>query len=693
MPERLQVKNKNPAPVQITAEQILREAHDRRLEPAHSIPKQKITDLEELSEFRQRKRKEFEDNIRKNRLNISNWLKYAAWEDSQMESQRARSVYERALDVEWRNIAIWLRYVETEMKNRNVNHARNILDRATTLLPRVDQFWYKYTYMEETLGDVPKARNVFERWMKWEPEESAWQAYIKMELRYNEHDRARSIYERFVSIHPEPKNWIKWAKFEEEHNNLEKCREIYTEAVQYLGDEKMDQKVLVAFAKFEIKLKEFDRARVIFKYGLDRLPKSKSESLYNQYTNFEKQYGDKEGIENVVVGKRRVQYEEEIESNPKNYDIWFDYAKLEESVGDPTRVREIYERAISQVPPAQEKRYWRRYIYLWINYALYEELETEDVNRTREIYKECIKLIPHKIFTFAKIWLLYAQFEIRQLDVHAARKILGTAIGMCPKDKLFKGYIELEMQLREFDRCRTIYTKYLEYNQANCAGWIKFAELEKLLKEEDRCRAIFELAISQPTLDMPELLWKAYIDFEIGEEEYERTRELYLRLLERTAHVKVYISFAQFELSIPYEEGSDEGVKRTRKIFTDAYDSMKQKELKEERVLLLEAWNDFEDNYGSNETRDVVKKKMPKVVKKRRRAEDSTEDNIIWEEYFDYIFPDDDVQSGNLKLLAMAQAWEKMKAQAASSGADKNNDEDDDEEDEEENEEEKEDEE
>ncbi|CAO3649774.1 unnamed protein product [Cunninghamella blakesleeana] len=36
------VKNKSAAPVQITAEQILREAHDRRLEPVHSIPQQKI---------------------------------------------------------------------------------------------------------------------------------------------------------------------------------------------------------------------------------------------------------------------------------------------------------------------------------------------------------------------------------------------------------------------------------------------------------------------------------------------------------------------------------------------------------------------------------------------------------------------------------------------------------------------------
>ncbi|SAM06419.1 hypothetical protein [Absidia glauca] len=653
------VKNKSAAPIQITAEQILREAHDRRLEPVHSIPQQKIADLEELSEFRQRKRKEFEDNIRKNRLNISNWLKYASWEESQLELERARSVYERALDVEWRNVAIWLRYAEMEMKNRSVNHSRNILDRAVTLLPRVDQFWYKYTYMEETLGDVPKARNVFERWLKWEPDEAAWLAYVKLELRYSENDRARAIYERFVSVHPEPKNWIKWAKFEEEHNDLDKCREIYTEAIQYLGDDKLDQKVLVAFAKFETKMKEYERARVLYKYGLDRLPKSKSESLYNQYTNFEKQYGDTEGIENVVVGKRRVQYEEEIESNPTNYDVWFDYVKLEESVGEVDRIREVYERAIAQVPPADEKRYWRRYIYLWINYALFEELETEDMERTREIYNGCIKLIPHKSFTFAKIWLLSAQFEIRQMNVQAARKLLGRAIGQCPKNKLFKGYIDLEMQLREFDRCRTLYTKYLEYNPANCTGWIKFGELEKMLGEQDRCRAIFELAIGQPVLDMPELLWKAYIDFEISEEEYEKTRDLYYRLLERTEHVKVYISFAQFELSIPYDdEASQEGPTRSRKIFEKASDRMKQKGLKEERVLLLEAWKDFEENYGDEETQKVVKDKEPKVVKKRRKAEDSTDDNVIWEEYFDYIFPDDQEQSRNLRLLQMAQAWQ-----------------------------------
>ena len=49
---------------------------------------------------------------------------------------------------------------------------------------------------------------------------------------------------------------------------------------------------------------------------------------------------------------------------------------------------------------------------------------------------------------------------------------------------------------------------------------------------------------------MPEIVWKAYIDFEAGEGERERARHLYERLLERTSHVKVYISYALMEVSV-----------------------------------------------------------------------------------------------------------------------------------------------
>ena len=68
-----------------------------------------------------RKRKGFEDQIRKNRAVMMHWFKYAAWEETQKQLERSRSVYERALDVEHRNIGLWLKYTEMEMRNKQVN--------------------------------------------------------------------------------------------------------------------------------------------------------------------------------------------------------------------------------------------------------------------------------------------------------------------------------------------------------------------------------------------------------------------------------------------------------------------------------------------------------------------------------------------------------------------------------------------
>lgn len=120
-----------------------------------------------------------------------------------------------------------------------------------------------------------------------------------------------------------------------------------------------------------------------------------------------------------------------------------------EEEGSVEQTRELYERAVANVPPIkvnssvifavgacglrlnvvcvlQEKRYWRRYIYLWINYALYEELTVSDMERTSEVYNFALRLIPHKKFTFAKMWLYAAKFEIRQKRLTAARKLLAS---------------------------------------------------------------------------------------------------------------------------------------------------------------------------------------------------------------------------------------------------------------------------
>ena len=654
LPKNAKVKNKMAAEVQITAEQLLREAKDRQLEKVPDPPKQPITDEEELKDLQLRKRKQFEDSIRKNRNLLRNWIKYAQWEESQKEFARARSVFERGIDVDHRNVVIWLKYAEMEMKHKQVNHARNIWDRAVTVLPRVNQFWYKYTYMEEMIGNVAGARQVFERWMGWEPEEQAWLSYIKMELRYNEIDRARQIYERFVLVHPEVKNWIRYAKFEEAHGYISNARDVYSRCAEFYGDEEMDEKLFIAFAKFEEGQKEYERARAIYKYALDHLPKDQAKELFKCYTRHEKKYGDRAGIEDVVLNKRKFQYEEELKANPTNYDIWFDYIRMVEENGIEETTREVYEQAIANVPPSQEKKFWRRYIYLWINYAIYEEMVARDTNRSRAVYKACIELVPHKLFTFAKVWIMFAKFEIRQRDLSAARKVLGIALGKCPKPKLYKSYIELELQLREFDRCRKLYEKFLEYNPENCATWMKFAELEGVLGDVERARGIYELAVSQPSLEMPEIVWKAYIDFEIKEQEFFKARDLYRRLLEHTQHVKVWISWAKFELSVESPEKSREVYENASSVLKDAKDNT-------QRVMLLEAWQAFEAEHGDDLQQEHIQKLLPKRVKKRRKIYNTDGSDAGWEEHWDYVFPDDDVNAPNLKLLQMAKKWKEAK--------------------------------
>jgi len=573
-------------------------------------------------------------------------------------------VYERAIDVDHRNTTLWLKYAEMEMRNRHINHARNVWDRAVTLMPRVDQYWFKYIYMEEMLGNIIGARAIFDRWIEWEPDDHAWSSFVRLELRANQPDRARGVFERWTECHNLPRAWIKWAKFEEKAGETALARAVFERAMQELDERDHTEDFFIGFAQFEERAKETERARTIYKYALEALPKSRAADVYKKYVTFEKQHGDRRGIEDVITAKKRFQYEEAVKRDPYLYDAWFDYVKLEEEAlanaaddadaDSHARVRDVYERAIANVPPSPDKRLWRRYIYLWLRYAVFEELTAHDAGRARLVLAECRRIVPHSSFTFAKVWVHSAHLEVRQGELTAARKLLGHAIGAAPKDKLFREYIQLELQLGEVTRCRTLYQKYLQWAADNCQAWISFAELEASIGELDRARAIFGLAINQPTLDMPETLWKAYIDFEISQGEHERTRTLYRQLLSRTTHVKVWISFARFE-----EEAG--GADAAALIYREADEHFRDTGQKEERTLALEAWMDAEKATGDRDCVDVVAARMPKKLKKKRPVRDDAGDEVGWEEYFEYTFPEEEVKAPSLKILEMAHKWKKQK--------------------------------
>ncbi|KAG6892802.1 hypothetical protein C0993_002891, partial [Termitomyces sp. T159_Od127] len=143
---------------------------------------------------------------------------------------------------------------------------------------------------------------------------------------------------------------------------------------------------------------------------------------------------------------------------------------------------------------------------------------------------------------------------------------------------------------------------------------------------------------------MPELLWKAYIDFEIEEGERETARSLYERLVSLSGHVKVWIAYALFEaepIPIPRaereeEEDEDEETEvrtvpgdsvRARVVFDRAYKDLKSKGLKSERVALLSVWKNFEQMHGTEADMAKVDGMMP-ISTKRRHVDPETGETV-----------------------------------------------------------------
>ena len=79
---------------------------------------------------------------------------------------------------------------------------------------------------------------------------------------------------------------------------------------------------------------------------------------------------------------------------------------------------------------------------------------------------------------------------------------------------------------------------------------------------------------------------------------------------------QVWISYAQFEMA----NADSDNVLPARRVFERANQSLKMAAgEKEERVMLLEAWRDFEKQNGDEESLKVVEDKMPRRIKKRRK--------------------------------------------------------------------------
>ena len=685
------VRNRAASNVQVTVEQILREAVEQQGVAQISEALDAFADEEEVAMYKGEKRRRFEDMVSLAPGRTTNYTRYAAWEESVGEFERARNVYERGVTANYTDDVLWFKYAELEMRAGHINSARNVLVRAVSVLPRIDKFWFKFAAMEETVGNVAGARTVYNKWMAWTPPPPAWAAYIAFEKRYEEWENVRAIYAKYTSSLADQgltsqlaSAWRKHARFEESLGEIGRARAVYEAALDALdATAALDvpdaaATFLLAFAAFEERAKEYERARVIYSYALQRVEGSTDAAAQIEAASlaFEKRHGSKKNIQSALLVQQREAYDASLAEDPSDYDLWVEYVKMESENGDPSSVREVFERAIGAAPdPALlqadgaaltslEKNTLESYGYIFIRYAVFEELVGGDLDRAGAIYEMALGLFvgPH-LEVVETLYILCASLHLRKKDLARARKILGLGLGRSPSPGLYQFYIQLEHDLLNLDATRTLYNKYLEANPGSVEVWKKYAAFESELDEVERARALYELAIARTTeLDQPEVLWKAYIDFEISQGESANAIKLFERLLDFSDHIKVYATYAKYLVTLG-------AIDDARAVYARGFQAAADAQNTPHRLAGLRAWHAFEQEHGSDEDQAKVVALLPRRVKRRRRVVDAQGRDMGWEEYYDYVWKEEDVRkdkaAANLAFLEKARAWAAARAAPA----------------------------
>ena len=73
---------------------------------------------------------------------------------------------------------------------------------------------------------------------------------------------------------------MKAANFEEHQKCHDKARLMYERALAELGKLSFQESFFISFTKFEIRLREYERAKILFEYGLETIqPKDSCKNL------------------------------------------------------------------------------------------------------------------------------------------------------------------------------------------------------------------------------------------------------------------------------------------------------------------------------------------------------------------------------------------------------------------------------
>ncbi|CAG9583975.1 conserved hypothetical protein [Leishmania major strain Friedlin] len=449
-----------------------------------------IHSREELALYRQKRRAELEESVRRGFKAIGNWIRYARWEAQQRDFDRMRAVMERAVPVHGENANLWRDYAELEESNGFAEHARQVWSRGVTALPSSVDLWVKYLAMEQAAGQDQRVRDIFHRWLAGDAVPPCAYALAALyEAQQRRQAGCRDILRRCVERFNTPASWLLYGATEQQvFGDHERAVRVLETAMHALPDEDLwgleECRVPLALAEAHVAAGNAVQARNVFHNALEHVADHPVllEKVLASYSRFERLYGDGAHSEQVARLLTIQLYEERLRTNTSDFDAYLTLYSLYRDQERESRLRasgssnkmpepvvggnaapasaalatstaagaspsrQVLERAL-QIPARDPYGAQQRAVLI-MEYARACEADGE-LDAARRTLAQEIKNFPFDVALCPRLWVEAAAMEERHGATAQARRLLRAGSQVTKDACLFEEAIQFEERQRD----------------------------------------------------------------------------------------------------------------------------------------------------------------------------------------------------------------------------------------------------
>ncbi|CAD7932214.1 unnamed protein product [Amoebophrya sp. A25] len=312
------------------------------------------------------------------------WIQFARFFEEHDDgdlSLNVRELFEEALKVHFAHAddvaSIWCEWIEMELKYENyaqalqlarsaITHPKDTSNAARMKSVRSKKLWYLVLDLEENFGTFDTTSATYERMIEMKiatPQTIINYAHYLEEYKYFE--KAFKIYERGVTLFKQPHCNDLWlfylSKFMRRYKSkkLERARDLFEEAIRACSNsEVMQMRLHVLYAKLEERYGLAKKALAIYQQGCEACKKDPDIQV-KMWTLLVVRTGEIKGgdvARNVLKSAIDV-----LPEGKELIHFGLLFAELENSFGELTRARVIYEHVSQYCDPRKYPKFWEMY--------------------------------------------------------------------------------------------------------------------------------------------------------------------------------------------------------------------------------------------------------------------------------------------------------------------------------------------